>query len=426
MIETKLPPVISVENISKKYYYTHRIQKPEAGNSEESFFWALRDVSFSLNKGDTLGIIGSNGSGKTTLLKILSQATVPTHGQVIQYGRIIPIIDIGSGFHPDLSGRENIFLYGTMMLGMERKEIHERVNDIIDFSELENFIDEPVKNYSNGMYLRLALSVALFCRLDVLLLDEIFSVGDSGFMLKSYDKLSKIIRQETTVILASHSMDDIMRMCNKCLWLEKGVIKMIGNTSEVVSSYMTFNQHLLKNHLQLESLSLHCTKEWSRQNAPQTEHFRLNKIFIRNETNESAHNEIDYNSPIVIEFVYEKIMAECEIGFTILLTDHYGTALLATSQYLDIETISCTLGKEGTFKYVCTIPARLLNLGIYKINLQVFLNDQTPLINVSDILTFKLVCENERQTAGLTKMPVKVTAHFNWKLTSLTHVNKSH
>lgn len=402
--------VIQVENVSKKFFYTHR----SLGFGKDNFFWALKNVSFQLNKGDTLGIVGANGSGKTTLLKILSQATAPSSGRIVQHGKLIPIIDTGSGFHPDLTGRENIFLYGKVMLGMSKSEIQENLETVIEFSELEEFIDEPIKNYSNGMYLRLALSVALFCKLDILLLDEVFSVGDSAFMLKSYNKLSQIIKQETTVILASHSMDDIMRICNKCMWLEKGGIKMQGDTDKVIASYLASNEHLLNNSMNLASLKLYTKKEWLVVDAPQTETFRLSTVSIRN--GEATQSQIDYNNPIVIDIEYDKLTADSEIGFGLIVTDHHGTPLITSSDFLDDTTHHHTVGLSGRLKSTCIVPKQLLNLGIYKINLRVLFRETDTSIYISDILTFKVVADNKIQSALLKATPIKLFSSFLWEI----------
>jgi len=370
-----------------------------------------------------LGVIGANGSGKTTLLKILSQATAPTSGRVVQYGKQIPIIDIGSGFHPDLSGRENIFLYGTVMLGMKKSEIQENLKSIIDFSELGNFIDEPLKNYSNGMYLRLALSVALFCKLDILLLDEVFSVGDSAFMLKSYDKMSHIIAQSASVVFASHDMNDIIRLCSTCMWLEKGQIKMTGNTNEVVASYMASNEHLLQNRLGLESLALHGKAEWNTTDAPTTEHFCIKTISVRNAGGSHPQTELDYDFPIVFDIEYEKKIATCEIGFSLILTDHYGTALLTSPQYLDIKNENKFLGKTGTFRSTCVIPGQLLNLGIYKINVRILLNHFDIVMYLTSVLTFRIISKNDRQSDILKMTPMKFVPAFQWEFSELGGIN---
>ncbi len=413
-------PVIKVENISKRYYYSHNKSNAAQHTIGKEFFWALKNISFSLNKGDTLGIIGSNGSGKTTLLKILSQVNAPSGGRVLQYGKLISIIDIGSGFHPDLSGRENIFHYATIILGMKKSEITENIDHIIEFSELGGFIDEPIKNYSNGMYLRLALSVALFCKLDILLLDEVFSVGDSAFMMKSYDKMMEIIKQAATVILASHNMDDIMRVCNKCLWLDKGEMKMFGNTNDVLSSYMASNEHLIEDKFKLEDLNLRGIKEWSREEAPCTKHGRLLSVAVKCEGQGTPQSELDYNKSIEVEIIYDKIEADCEIGCVIQLGDHYNTPLLITSHVFDSGIYESLYGKTGKFKFTCILPRQLFNIGIYKINLQLSLNNSEPLLYIPDVIAFRIVSENKKQLDILKRNPVKFVPTLPWKILPLS------
>ncbi len=408
------PPIIKVDGISKKYYFRnhhHLLQ----GQDGPDHFWALSEVSFTLEKGDTLGIIGSNGSGKTTLLKILSQSTAPSSGTVTHYGRMIPIIDIGSGFHPDLSGRENIYLYGTVMLGLKKATISKNIAQIIDFSELGEFIDEPVKNYSNGMYLRLALSIALFCDLDILLLDEIFSVGDSSFMQKSYEKMSQIIKSSATVILASHNMDDIMRVCKKCLWLEKGVIKMQGNTNEVISAYMEANQI---NSGESTQTQLKAISAWSSSDAPQTPHYRLRSVSIHHEGQKAPDPEIDYNLPFTITIECEKLTADSEVGFSVILTDSYNTTLLITANRFHGDTPELAYGRTGVFRYTCQVPAQLLTIGIYKIHLEASL-DPYQLQRVSDVLVFQIRSSIPEQIIILKRIPIKIVPTFLWRLTQI-------
>ncbi|MFN8321306.1 MAG: polysaccharide ABC transporter ATP-binding protein [Chitinophagales bacterium] len=419
MIKPNQETVISIEGVSKKYYLTGPQSQQRIAAPEPNFFWALKNITLNLNKGDTLGIIGANGSGKTTLLKILSQVTPPTSGKIIQYGKLIPIIDIGSGFHPDLTGRENIFLYGTIMLGMTKSEIEKNIPDIIEFSELGHFINEPIKNYSNGMYLRLALSVALFCKLDVLLLDEVFSVGDNAFMQKSYEKINQIIKQAATVVLASHNLDDIMRICNKCMWLDKGEIKMIGNTNEIISAYVISNGQQLEDRLLTDQFHTQNHAEWTLEEAPQTEHFLLNSVSIYNNTSPEDTLEFDYNLPMQVEIVYTKKQNDCEIGFSIMITDHYNTPLLLSSHNFDSQNNFSEFGQLGTFKYSCIIAAKFLNLGIYKINLSAFINNQSPLLYVKDVLTFRVTSNITSQSTILRGNPTKLAPSFIWELCKL-------
>jgi lipopolysaccharide transport system ATP-binding protein len=204
---------------------------------EGGAFWALQDVSFELKQSEVLGIIGRNGAGKSTLLKILSRITAPTHGEVRLKGRVTSLLEIGTGFHPDLTGRENIFLNGAIM-GMSRREIQGKSDEIIDFSGVEDFIDTPVKRYSSGMYVRLGFAVASSLEPDIFIADEVLAVGDATFRAKCYRKLAGLRQCGTAILLVSHSMPDIQRVCSRCLWLSEGSIAQSGETPKVVSQYL--------------------------------------------------------------------------------------------------------------------------------------------------------------------------------------------
>ena len=202
-------------------------------------FWALKNVTFSIKKGESLGLIGLNGSGKSTLLKIIAEVLKPTKGNVNVYGSIAPLIELGAGFDMDLSARENIFLNGAI-LGYSRKEIKDRFEDIVNFAELWDFIDVPVKNFSSGMIARLGFSIAILTDPDILIVDEILSVGDLPFQKKCEKRINEIIDSGATVILVSHSIKQVQNMCKKVIWLDKGNVKMIGNTEEVLNEYQKF------------------------------------------------------------------------------------------------------------------------------------------------------------------------------------------
>lgn len=199
-------------------------------------FVALSDVSFDIEKGDVFGIVGLNGSGKSTLLKIISGILKPTKGSAVCYGSIAPLIELGAGFDMDLTARENIYLNGSV-LGFSRKTMNEKFNEIVDFSEMWDFLDVPMKNYSSGMVARVAFAIATITQPEILIVDEILSVGDFRFQEKCEKKIAKLMSGGTTVIIVSHSLEQIERLCNKVMWLEKGKIKMIGATEEVCNIY---------------------------------------------------------------------------------------------------------------------------------------------------------------------------------------------
>jgi lipopolysaccharide transport system ATP-binding protein len=250
--------VIEVQNLSKRFFLGERNRKtfleewsavardiaslllrrkrtgsPLATRRE---FWALRDVSFAVYQGQTLAIIGENGAGKSTLLKILSRITQPTTGEVKVYGRLASLLEVGTGFHGDFSGRDNIYLNGAM-LGLSRKEIRRRFDRIVEFSELAEFIDVPVKHYSTGMYIRLAFSVAAHLNPEIVILDEVLAVGDTAFQKRFLDRMAEIIREGHAAILVSHSMPVVRRSSQMCLWLSHGRVVMFGPTEEVVDRY---------------------------------------------------------------------------------------------------------------------------------------------------------------------------------------------
>ena len=236
--------MIKVKNVSMRYMITHdRIQSLKEYTVaflkrklvyEE--FWALKDVSFEVKKGEVVGIIGRNGAGKSTLLKVISGILRPTEGNVKIEGNIVPMLELGSGFDTDLTGRENIYLNGSI-LGYSEGFLKERYNEIVEFAELSKFINVPIRNYSSGMLMRLAFSIATVVNPDILIVDEILAVGDEAFQAKSKARMLELMGGCTTVLFVSHNLDQIREMCNRVVWLDEGVIKMVGETQLVCDAY---------------------------------------------------------------------------------------------------------------------------------------------------------------------------------------------
>lgn len=235
-------PAIIVEGVSKKFRLFHERNQTlksavmRGRRVVADDFWALRDVSFEVPRGQTLGLIGRNGSGKSTLLKTLARIYQPDEGRIVLNGRVSSMLEVGSGFHPELSGRENIFLNGSI-LGLTRKQVTARFDEIVDFSGVETYIDQPVKNYSSGMYVRLGFAVAVHTEPDILMVDEILSVGDGAFRKKSRQKFLEFTGQGRTVILVSHSLSQIRSMCQQTAWLHDGRLRALGPTDQVVDAY---------------------------------------------------------------------------------------------------------------------------------------------------------------------------------------------
>lgn len=236
--------MIQVDNVSMRFKLAHdrisslkeymtKLIKRELRHEE---FWALKNVSFNVSKGEVVGIIGKNGAGKSTLLKIISGILKPTKGSVTCSGSIVPMLELGSGFDHDLTGRENIFLNGAI-LGYGKEFLESKFEEILDFSELGRFIDVPIRNYSSGMLMRLAFSIATMVNPEILIVDEILAVGDAAFQEKSKARMMELMSGGTTVLFVSHSLDQIREMCNRVIWLDSGKIKMIGETQKVCDAY---------------------------------------------------------------------------------------------------------------------------------------------------------------------------------------------
>jgi lipopolysaccharide transport system ATP-binding protein len=252
-----LKPILEIQNIGKKYrieqekqpYLSLRdsiagIFKPSAGKED---FWALKDVSFQVMPGDTVGIIGKNGAGKSTLLKILSKITPPTAGKIISRGRIASLLEVGTGFHPELNGKENIFLNGSI-LGMKRSEIQKQFDAIVNFSGVEKFINTPLKHYSSGMQLRLAFAVAAFLEPEILIIDEVLAVGDAEFQKKCLSKMEDVSRSGRTILFVSHQMSAIKNLCRKGVFLKNGELQSFDAIDPVINSYLkTSEQELTVN-----------------------------------------------------------------------------------------------------------------------------------------------------------------------------------
>lgn len=240
---------VSVRNLSKSYVIAHQASTHVAsgasrGNlatrfrrNEKETFWALRDVSFDIRRGDVVGIIGRNGAGKSTLLKILSQITEPTTGEIDIYGRVGSLLEVGTGFHPELTGRENIFLNGAI-LGMRRREIEQQFDAIVEFAEVEQFLDTPVKRYSSGMYVRLAFAVAAHLTPEIMIVDEVLAVGDAAFQKKCMGKMSDVARAGRTVLFVSHSIGAVSNLCTSCIVMKNGCVAFQGPTEDAIRFYL--------------------------------------------------------------------------------------------------------------------------------------------------------------------------------------------
>jgi lipopolysaccharide transport system ATP-binding protein len=326
-----------------------------AENGSSDVIWALRDVSFEVEEGIVLGIIGRNGAGKSTLLKILSRITDPSRGDVKIYGRVSSLLEVGTGFHPELTGRENIYLNGAI-LGMRKSEIHRKFNEIVDFAEIEKFIDTPVKRYSSGMYVRLAFAVAAHLDPEVLLIDEVLAVGDAQFQKKCLGKMKDVSTRGRTVLFISHNMRAVQHLCNRAIWLNEGMTMADGTSQSVIEKY-------LRCTLQAEEVSDIPALIAS---LPPDPVFRLQKINICQEG--ELTNRVVNGNAVEIEIQYEVAHETSGLRIFFDLCDNEDNILIRSFHDDDADEIPIT--KPGQYLCRANIPANLLSPTTYHLRIQ--------------------------------------------------------
>lgn len=350
---------------------------------------ALDHINFELQKGDILGIIGGNGAGKSTLLKIIAGILQPSEGEVRYRGRLVSILELGAGFHPDLTGQENVFLNGSL-LGLSRSEISARFDSIVAFSDLGDFIHQPVKYYSNGMYLRLAFSIFTHLELDILLLDEVMAVGDAIFRQKSYNQISELANSGTTIIIVSHNPHEIKDLCNKCLWLENGKAFGFGNAIDIVDRYL--EKSFVVNQ-EYEGSSTSKREEnyvsWS-EGLSIKEVIKVHKFGIRARSREPGQ-PILLTDDLVVTIEFEKINDHESIEITICVLSFYSIWVLVDS-YSIYKEFDGKVTRKGHYFCKCTIPAGILNFGVYQLGFLV--SKQEKLIyQIPGLVNFKIAFE---------------------------------
>ncbi len=396
--------VIKVENLSKEYRlgtishgtlysdlqsWWARIRGKEDPNSiisthqtvnystENPHILALNDISFEVKCGEVVGIIGRNGAGKSTLLKILSRITAPTKGEVKINGRIASLLEVGTGFHPELTGRENIILNGAI-LGMSNSEIIRKLDEIVAFSEIEKFLDTPVKRYSSGMYVRLAFAVAAHLEPEILIIDEVLAVGDAAFQKKCLGKMGEVAKGGRTVLFVSHNLTAVRSLCSRAILLNEGIMIMDGASGGVVSKY---TEDVRKNIL---------VHEWTDEKiAPQNESAVLAKVLICDDDG-ILLNDIYTDTPFNIE-VELKIKKEGSfVGLTIIVYDTENNCVFSSINNHE-ETWYGKPMPIGKYKTLCTIPSNFFNNGRYSITLNLFGKGYTDPLTVHEVLNIEIL-----------------------------------
>ena len=379
--------VITVENLSKKYIIghqkkerytalrdvlangtkrlTHKLTHPFAASEIDSAheeFWALKDVNFDIQQGDRVGIIGRNGAGKSTLLKILSRITEPTSGKVTIKGRVASLLEVGTGFHPELTGRENIFLNGAI-LGMSKAEIKSKFDEIVDFAEVEKFLDTPVKHYSSGMYVRLAFAVAAHLEPEILIVDEVLAVGDAQFQKKCLGKMESAGSEGRTVLFVSHNINAVEQLCNSVARLESG--KLIEQGYDI--------RKIIKGYLNSNSDDQSSTEWTAINNDYNNKWFSPSRFTISDSNGQRIFSPIrnDTDAWVWIEGHVSITDPALQVGYAIFNDDGQ---MLYMSSHTDIEKSQWLKPKEGKNIFKSKLPYRLFNQGDYRIELLVAMN----------------------------------------------------
>ncbi|MDQ3100986.1 MAG: ABC transporter ATP-binding protein [Bacteroidota bacterium] len=389
-------PVITVESLSKRYVLYHhenrqsystlrdvvsdrvgRIFRGGAPRTTTEEFNALTDVSFEVNAGDRLGIIGRNGAGKSTLLKILSRIVSPTKGRITIDGRVASLLEVGTGFHAELSGRENIFLNGAI-LGMSRAEIKANFDEIVAFAEVERFIDTPVKRYSSGMYVRLAFAVAAHLDPEILIVDEVLAVGDTSFQKKCLGKMEDVAGQGRTVLFVSHNMETVLRLCNRAVLLENGRVKDTGLTEEVIRTYLNTGS------------GTNAQRSWiGTENIPGNEIVKLRQVFVHDEKGETLVN-YDVTKRIGITMEYE-VFKEGQI-FTHSFNFFNEEGINIFDTHDTVSEMRRHPREKGIWRTTMWIPANLLAEGLITVGVATIKIDPFTIhFHVTDAVSFNVV-----------------------------------
>jgi lipopolysaccharide transport system ATP-binding protein len=388
-------PAIKVEGLYKEYVVGHaheqhdtfyelltqtikaplkRLRSLGGQTEEKERFWALQDVNFEVQPGEVVGIIGRNGAGKSTLLKILSRITAPSKGRIEVRGRLASLLEVGTGFHPELSGRENIYLNATI-LGMGQKEISRKFDAIVEFSGVEKFLDTPVKRYSSGMYVRLAFAVAAHVEADILLVDEVLAVGDAEFQKRCLGMMGDVARGGRTVLFVSHNLTALRNLCTTGLLLENGRPKAMGKTGEVLNQYATIRA--TGSDTSVELLDTHQAKPaW------------LQRVAVL-PVSKDAHAHLSVSTPFAIRAWLEVREPGSEIGVFVHCHDGNQNRVFSTGSFFNPQLNGMKLD-TGLHEFECIVPGNLLNDGEYTLDVILVRNRSEVLITESSILSFRI------------------------------------
>ncbi len=414
--------VIEAQNVSKRYIIDHKkgnaksdtfrevitntfrnmFTKGEEDEVEHEDFWALKDVSFKIEQGDRVGVVGSNGAGKSTLLKVLSRITEPTQGKITIKGRVASLLEVGTGFHPELSGRENIFLNGAI-LGMKRDEIKKHFDAIVDFAGVEKFLDTPVKRYSSGMYVRLGFAISAHLEPEIMIVDEVLAVGDADFQRKCLGKMKDASTSGRTILFVSHNLTAVQGLCNKAMYMQKGQLIQMGETNLIMSNYLS----------QIQKTDLQVT--YSNQNeAPGNDRVRLKSVkLVPNYLDNQNHLDVRTSFKIQIEFW--NYMDQANLNISLHVNSLTGECIF------NIGTPSIKFEK-GIISAECEIPSDFLNDGSYSLSFMIVKDTASVIYNFEEALIFEI--EDYREgTVWYGKWPGYVRPKIEFPIMQLEYEN---
>jgi len=403
---------IDIENVTRiyqKYSARHRFKTFKSALVKGDLFKALKPdelvtaldgISFKVGKGTTFGVIGENGSGKSTLLKIIAGITKPTSGKVSVRGKVSALIELGAGFHPEISGRENVFING-IMLGLSKKEINEKFDEIVKFAELEDFIDAPVKTYSSGMYMRLGFSIAINVNPEVLLIDEVLAVGDASFVPKCLDRIDDFRRRQRTILFVSHDLTSVEKICDQVIWLKDGKIQIIGEPKRVVDTYLQDIAHKQEDDFKIRSRGIDLEQKWEEEEREKRwggREIEIRKVALKSLDGQEKH-VFSPNEGMIIEMDIKASSKIKDFVFGIGLFNSKGVSCYGTNTHLeDFEPVSI----QGEGKVVCEI--RQLNLvnGTYYLDVAVHKRDGYPYDYHRNLYSF--LVSSRHQDEGVSRL----------------------
>ncbi|MDQ1088735.1 MULTISPECIES: ABC transporter ATP-binding protein [unclassified Siphonobacter] len=415
---------IQIENISKRYYIDHQrknggpsglkeslvngvksifgSKSSENTVSEKEEFWALKDVSFDVAQGDRIGIVGHNGAGKSTMLKVLSRITEPTTGRVTVRGRIASLLEVGTGFHQELTGRENIFLNGAI-LGMKQAEIKQHFDEIVAFAGIEKFLDTPVKRYSSGMFVRLGFAIAAHLEPEILIIDEVLAVGDAEFQRKCLGKMKDVSDSGRTILFVSHNLTAVQSLCNRAVFMNRGQMVAVGETGQIITDYMS----------KINQTSL--IREWlTPEQAPGNDQVRIRKIELIPQF-EVGQTRIDVRTPIKLRFEFWNFVKNAKLNLSMHFNSMTGETIfnLASPQ---IEA------NPGLITGEVNLPGNFLNDGTYTITMMIVKDASTVLYHLQESVMFE-IDDYRGGVEWYGKWPGSVRPYFPFSIEQSEEVN---